>query len=165
MGSYRRNHVSRGQVSGQGLPGSGIYDRGCINLRSSHLRLLSLCALKKWRKWSLDIKNARLQANSFDHDVIDHAPAEWDPSRTARTWKLRAPARGLNDAPAAFYNTLHKYLLGDEHSIEEIGFPFAFPDTIRASFLLCEIRASRRAPQGAAATIFPDAANTELRRR
>ena len=32
----------------------------CVSLRSTHLQVISLSALKKWRLWSLDIKNAFL---------------------------------------------------------------------------------------------------------
>ena len=31
---------------------------GCVSERLSHLQLISMCALKKWRMWSVDIKNA-----------------------------------------------------------------------------------------------------------
>ena len=40
----------------------GLVDTsGCVALRSSHLQVISLSALKKWRLWSLDIKNAFLR--------------------------------------------------------------------------------------------------------
>ena len=49
----------------------------CANLRSSHLHVISLSALKKWGIWSLDIKNAFLQADGFDRDVLLGSPSEW----------------------------------------------------------------------------------------
>merc|ERR1712131_293647 len=49
----------------------GLVDTsGCVSLRSSHLQVISLSALKKWKIWSLDIKNAFLQADGFQRDVF-----------------------------------------------------------------------------------------------
>ena len=40
---------------------AGLVDTSiCVSLRSTHLQVISLSALKKWRLWSLDIKNAFL---------------------------------------------------------------------------------------------------------
>ena len=37
----------------------GVVDAsGCVRLRSSHLQVLSLSTLAKWKLWSLDVKNA-----------------------------------------------------------------------------------------------------------
>ena len=52
---------------------------GCVSLRSSHLQVVSLSALNKWKIWSLDIKNAFLQADGFGRVVFLHAPEEWNP--------------------------------------------------------------------------------------
>ena len=38
---------------------------GCASLRSSHLQVISLRAIKKWELRSLDIKNAFAQADGF----------------------------------------------------------------------------------------------------
>ena len=49
----------------------GLVDTsGCVSLRSSHLQVVSLSALNKWKIWSLDIKNAFLQADGFDRVVF-----------------------------------------------------------------------------------------------
>ena len=49
----------------------GLVDTsGCVRLRSSHLQVISLSALKKWRLWSLDIKDAFLQADPLQRDVF-----------------------------------------------------------------------------------------------
>ena len=37
----------------------------CVSRRSSHLQVIFREALKKWPLWSLDIKNASLQADGF----------------------------------------------------------------------------------------------------
>ena len=52
---------------------------GCVCLRPSHLRAISLSANQKWQLWSLDVKNAFLQADGFGRDVFLHAPAAWGP--------------------------------------------------------------------------------------
>ena len=84
---------------------------GCVSLRSSHLRVISLSAIQKWELWSLGIKNAFSQADGFGRDVFLHAPNAWGPPRQGRAWKLEAPAFGLNDAPAAFRCFLKRHLL------------------------------------------------------
>ena len=67
----------------EGLVGTS----GCVSLRSPHLQVASLSAIRQWKLWSLDIKNAFLRA-----------PMEWDPACTSRASKLKAPAYGLDDA-------------------------------------------------------------------
>ena len=53
----------------------GLVDTsGCVSLRPSHLQVISLSALKKWRLWSLDIKNAFLQADTLRRNVFLQAP-------------------------------------------------------------------------------------------
>ena len=100
----------------------GLVDTsGCVSLRSSHLQLVSLSAIRKWELWSLDIKNAFLQADGFDRDVFLHAPAEWGPTCTTRVWKAKAPAFGLNDALAASRRPLERYLLSSGVSMESVG--------------------------------------------
>ena len=73
---------------------------GRVRLRSSHQQVISLAALTKWKIWSLDIRKAFQQASGFGRDVYSRAPAEWGPSTPHRTWKLHAPAYGLNHAAA-----------------------------------------------------------------
>ena len=46
----------------------------CVSMRSSHLQVISLGALKKWTLRSLDIKNPVLQADPFHREVHLHAP-------------------------------------------------------------------------------------------
>ena len=88
--------------------------RGCVDTsrgvcpRSSHLQVFALGALKKWGKWSLDIKKASLRAYGLQREEFKNAPAEWGPSGTHRIWKWRAASSVLNDGPAAFRKTLHR---------------------------------------------------------
>ena len=64
----------------------GLVDTsGCVSLRSPHLQVISLSAIKKWKLRNLDIKNAFLQEDAFARDVL-----------------IRAPAYGLKGALAAF---------------------------------------------------------------
>ena len=90
----------------------GLVDTsGCVSLRSSHLQVISLSALQKWKLRSLDIENAFLQADGFDCEVFLRALDEWNPGGAHRIWKLNAPAYGLNDAPAAFHRSLKRHLM------------------------------------------------------
>ena len=61
---------------GPDLQGSSVDTSGCASLRSSHLRVISLRALRKWNFWSLGIKNAYLQADGFGRGVFLRDPAE-----------------------------------------------------------------------------------------
>ena len=79
---------------------------GSVSLRSPHLQVISLAALRGWRLWSIDLKNAFLQADGFGRDVYLESPPEWLPGDSRRIWKLNAPAYGLNDAPVAFHRSL-----------------------------------------------------------
>ena len=57
--------------------GDGVVDTpGCVSLRLSHSQNLSLSAVKKWKLWSLDIKNAFLKAGGFTGDIFLCAPSE-----------------------------------------------------------------------------------------
>ena len=89
---------------------------GRVSLRSSHLQVITLSDLKKWKLRSLDIKNALLRADTLQRNVFLQAPPEWEPSDPRRFWKLNAPAYGLNDAPDAFRRTSQKYLLNNGRS-------------------------------------------------
>ena len=77
--------------------------------------------MRKWRLWSLDVKNAFLQAGGFDRDAFWHAPMEWDPTCTTRVWKLKAPAHSLDDAQGAFHRSLKRHLLDSELSTQGVG--------------------------------------------
>ena len=49
----------------------GLVDTsGCVSLRSSHLQVVSLSAIRRWKLWSLDTKHAFLQADGFGCDVF-----------------------------------------------------------------------------------------------
>ena len=56
------------------------------------------------------MKNAFLQADTFQRNVFLQALPEWEPSDSRRFWKLNAPAYGLNDAPVAFRCALRQSL-------------------------------------------------------
>ena len=76
---------------------------GCVNLRSHTFRAALL--------WSLDFRNALLQADGLYREVYFQALPQWDRQGARRVWRLRAPACELNDAAAAFFGTLNVYLL------------------------------------------------------
>ena len=103
----------------------GLVDApSCVSLRSSHLQVISLSTLKKWKLWSLDVKNAFLQADPFPREVYLQAPPEWCPRLPSRIWRLNAPAYGLNDAPVEFHKTLKRYLVKAEESLKLVGLRF-----------------------------------------
>ena len=93
----------------------------CVRLRSSHLQVVSLSALKKWKLWSLDIKNASLRADPSPREDYLHAPLKWCPKNPNRAWNLNDPVYGLNDAPSEFRKTLKRYLLQSETSLKLVG--------------------------------------------
>ena len=49
---------------------------GFASLRPSRLQVVSLAALRGWRLWGIDIKNAFLQADGFGRDVFMQSPPE-----------------------------------------------------------------------------------------
>ena len=89
----------------------------CVRLRSPHLQVISLSALKKWKMWSLDIKNALLQLDPLPREVYLQALSEWCP----RAWCLNAPAYELNDAPVEFPQILKRYLVEFPDSLKWVG--------------------------------------------
>ena len=55
----------------------GIVDASrCVSHRSSHLQVISLCALKKRKLRTLDAKDALLQVDGFTRDVFPQAQPE-----------------------------------------------------------------------------------------
>ena len=62
-----------------GLKDGLVNTSGCFSLRSSHLPVISLSAIRNWKSWSLGIKNAFFQADGFERNVFLHAPSEWYP--------------------------------------------------------------------------------------
>ena len=100
----------------------GIVDTsGCVCPRSSHLQVISISAIKKWKFRRLGAKHAFLQSDGFGRDVLLRAPDEWDPSCHGRAWKSKAPAYGLNDAPVAFRRSLKRHLFNVEASLKCVG--------------------------------------------
>ena len=51
---------------------------GCVSRRPSNLQPISFGAPKKRKIWSLDSKNAALQADVCSRDVLLRAPADWE---------------------------------------------------------------------------------------
>ena len=96
----------------------------CVSRRSSHLQLISLGASERWALWGLDIKNALVQAGGFDPEIHLRAPRQWNSKDTRRVWKLRAPARGLEDAPVASRRSLREYLVNFAESLCSVGLRF-----------------------------------------
>ena len=94
---------------------------GCVSVRSPHLQVVSLSAIRKWELSSLDIQNAFLLAGGFDRDVSLHTPAESVPTCTTRVWELMAPTYGFNDPLVAFHRSLERQLLNSELSTKREG--------------------------------------------
>ena len=94
---------------------------GCVSRGSSHFRVTSLGALGKWPLWSLDIKNAFLRADGFAREVYLRAPCGRNSKGARRKRKLRAPAYGLNDTPAASLRASGKYLVTSTESPPSVG--------------------------------------------
>ena len=65
---------------------------GCVSPRPPHLQVVSLAALRGWRLWSLDIKNAFFQPDGLKRDVSIHNPPEWLPGNSRRIRKWNAPS-------------------------------------------------------------------------
>ena len=99
------------------LKAGSVDASGCVSPRSPRLRVVSLGALKKWRIWSLHIKNAPPQAAGFGRDVHLRTHAAWDPSNSHRIWKFHAPA-------VAPRRSLQKYLLSPVESLAKVGLEF-----------------------------------------
>ena len=92
--------VAKGK-QGAELQGGSVGATGCVTVRSSHLKAVSLGGSKERSIWSLDIKNWFLQSDGFCRDVFLRVLAWWDLEGARRVRKLHAPAHGLTDAPAA----------------------------------------------------------------
>ena len=55
----KARHVAKGSQDPD--PGDGLVDSsGCVSSRSSHLQLVPLSAMRKWKLWGLDIEDAFL---------------------------------------------------------------------------------------------------------
>ena len=50
-----------------------------------------------------------------------HAPLEWDSPCQKRVWKPKAPAYGLNGAPAAFHRSLKRHILNLGLFVKYVG--------------------------------------------
>ena len=96
---------------------------GRVSPRLSPLQASSLCAIKKWMLWSLDVKNAFLRADGFTRDALLQAPIECEPLRCALIWKLKTPAFRLDDAPLACHRDLEKHLLNSDESVKQVRLP------------------------------------------
>ena len=48
----------------------------------------------------------------------------WDPENTRRTWKPRAPAYGLHDAPAASRQSSHEFAVNPVGPLPMVGLEF-----------------------------------------
>ena len=93
--------VPRGPDLRQGLVEAARF----VSLRSPHLQLLALFAIKTWTIWSPDIKHAFIQTDYFHRDVYVRVPPGNGPSSKNRAWEIRMAAFGLNDAPVPFCRT------------------------------------------------------------
>ena len=67
------------------------------------------------------IESALLQADGFTGDVFHQAPAKWEPQCSDRVRKLKAPAYGLGDAPAAFLRSSKKRQVNSDASMKRVG--------------------------------------------
>ena len=119
----------------------GLVDAsGCVSLRSSHLLAVSLGAIRKWKLRSFDIKNAFLQADGFGREVFLQFPEECALPCGKRVWKLKAPAYGLNDAPAASRRSATRHLLNSELSVKDVGLRCQAPTFDPCFFLFFGIK-------------------------
>ena len=125
------------------LADGSVDTSSCTSMRSPHLRVILLGALKKWILWILDIKNASFQADPFHREVYLHAPLERRPLSPNRVWELNAPAYVLNGAPVAFHRSLKRYLLQHEVSLKMIGLRVTVSPWIRV-FTWSSTRKMRR---------------------
>ena len=73
--------VAKG-YQGPDLQDGLVETSGSASLRSSHLQVISLAALRGWKLWRIDIKNAFLQADGFGRVVFIQSPPEWRPGTT-----------------------------------------------------------------------------------
>ena len=104
---------------------NGLVDTSrCVSFRSSHLQVVSLGALQKWGIRGLAAKNAFLRAVGLCREVFLRTPVGWNPKGANRSWKLHAPAYGLDEALVVFSKTLKRYLLRPEISLARVGLKF-----------------------------------------
>ena len=103
------------------LRGGAVDTSGRVSPRSSYFQAISLCAIEKWKLWSLDIEDAFLQADGFTRVVFLQPPSEWAPLRSDRAWELKAPAYGLNDAPVVSRSSLEQHELNSDAPSEGAG--------------------------------------------
>ena len=66
---------AKARLAAEGFQGPDLKDglvetSGCVSLRSSRLRVISLSAIRDWKLWSMDMKNAFLQSDGFGRDVF-----------------------------------------------------------------------------------------------
>ena len=106
----------------QGASGGGNADTsGNVSIRLSHLLVIPLVAIKRWKIRTLDGKNVMQRADGSGRDVFLRSPTEWDPSNAQRTRKLHAPGCALNDAPDDFHRSPRKYLRHSVDSLLRVG--------------------------------------------
>ena len=106
------------------LKEGGVDKSGRVSLRSSCPQVIPLGALKIWKIWTLDIKNALLQADGLRPDAYLCASAQCDPSNSHRIRKLRAPAYGSDGAPVAFRVSPQRFYLNLVASMTKEGLQF-----------------------------------------
>ena len=71
-----------------------------------------------------DVKDAYLREGGSEREVFLRAPADWDTQGAQRITILRAPASGLDGAPAAWRKTLNGYLLQNRDFLTLVGHKF-----------------------------------------
>ena len=97
---------------------------GRVSLRPSHPQVLSMCALRILKMWSLATRKASTQPGELNREVHLRAPQGRNPQGVQRDWRPRAPAYGLGVAPVAFFGTLNGYLWRDKESLAIVGIRF-----------------------------------------
>ena len=86
-----------------GLKNASVGTSGHVSLRSFRFQVLFSGALNRWEICSLDIKDAFLQSDGCQREVILSAFL-WVSGRANRFWTLQAPAYGFYNAPAPSHN-------------------------------------------------------------
>ena len=71
--------VARG-FHGPNLKIGIVNTSGCVSLRSSHLQVTSLSAIKKWRRRHLDFREAFFQGDGIKRDVCRMPLQHGDPA-------------------------------------------------------------------------------------
>ena len=106
------------------LKDSLVEASGRASLRPSQLQVISLCAVDKWSRRSVDSRHASLQKGNFQREVYLRAPIEWKSPGRQGIRELRALAYGWDDAPVASYKAPRRHVRRDKESPNCVSLEF-----------------------------------------